>query len=56
MSCAGGGGGAAVVTGEGSAPVGATVDGAGAIGLGVTGWPDKRRFLELTAVGVLCVC
>jgi hypothetical protein len=52
MSCAG----AAAVTGEGSAPVGATVDGAGAIGLGVTGWPDKRRFLELTAVGVLCVC
>jgi hypothetical protein len=51
MSCAG-----AAVTGEGSAPAGATVDGAGAIGLGVTGWPDKRRFLELTAVGVLCVC
>ena len=48
-------GGAAAVAGEGSAPAGATVDGAGAIGLGVTGWPDNRRFLELTAVGVLCV-
>jgi hypothetical protein len=35
---------------------GAAADGAGAIGLGVTGWPDNRRFLELTDVGVLCVC
>jgi len=52
ISCAG----AVVVAGEGSAPTGAAVDGAGAIGLGVTGWPDNRRFLELTAVGVLCVC
>lgn len=41
---------------EGSAAVAAAV-GAGAIGLGVTGWPDNRRFLELTDVfGVLCVC
>jgi len=50
ISC---GGAAAADVGEVSAPAFVTVDGAGAIGLGVTGWPDKRRFLELTAVGVL---
>lgn len=54
-----GGGPDVSVTDEATAAVddsatGVAADGAGAIG--VTGCPDNRRFLELTDVGVLCVC